>query len=214
LSDIFEEVEEDVKRDRAIALWKKYGPYAIAAGVGVVLIAAAITWYMEYRRTQAEKAAMQFVAAADLAAGTDKARAVTAFAAIARDAPAGYGLLSRFYDAALKGQMADHAASVSQYRALAADSSALPELRSAATLLAAMHVAITASVAEVEREVAPLTAGDGPWRHVALELVAVAAIKAGDVAKARQVYSQIADDGAAPQALRGRAAEMLAALGT
>ena len=95
-----------------------------------------------------------------------------------------------------------------------ADSSALPELRSAATLLAAMHVAITASVAEVEREVAPLTAGDGPWRHVALELVAVAAIKAGDVAKARQVYSQIADDGAAPQALRGRAAEMLAALGT
>jgi hypothetical protein len=213
LSDIFDEVEEDLKRDRTLALWKKYGPYAVAAGLVVVAIAAGITWYIEYRNAQAERATAQFVAAADLAAGADKQRALTAFAAVVRDAPAGYGALSRFYEAALKGQMADHAAAVAEYRALAANSSTLPELRSAATLLAGMHLSFTAGVAEIEREVGSLLGADGPWRSTARELVAVAAVKAGDTEKARQMYTMIADDTAAPQGLRARAAEMLAALG-
>lgn len=213
MSDIFEEVEEDLKRDRAIALWKKYGPYAIAVGIVVVAITAGIVVYLDYRRGQAEKAALRFVSAAEVANGTDKARALTSFAAIVRDAPAGYATLAKLYEAALKGQSADHAAAIAQYRAIAADTSVDREYRDAAILLAAMHLAITAGVADIEREVAPISGPANPWRHSANELVAVAALKSGDVAKARQMYTKLADDQGAPQALRARAAEMIAALG-
>ena len=213
MSDIFEEVEEDLRRDRTLALWKKYGPYAVGAGLAIVAIAAGIAWYVEYRNTLAERAAAQFVAAADLAAGPNKPRALSAFATIIRDAPTGYATVARFYEGAIKGQTADHAAAVAEYRALAADSSVLRELRDAATLLAAVHLAITAGVAEIEREVAPIAGADNPWRHVARELIGVVALKSGDLSKARQMFTVIADDPGAPQSLRGRAAELLAALG-
>jgi hypothetical protein len=59
---------------------------------------------------------------------------------------------------------------------------------------------------------APLTANDNPWRPTALELTASAHLKSGDRAAALDLYKKLADDLAAPQGLRARAAEMAAAL--
>ena len=59
---------------------------------------------------------------------------------------------------------------------------------------------------------APLTATSNPWRPIALELTAVARLKSGDKSGALEVYKTLADDVAAPQGLRARAAEMAAAL--
>ena len=60
--------------------------------------------------------------------------------------------------------------------------------------------------------VAPLTSATNPWHPTALELTALAQLKTGNKVEARAVYQRIADDLAAPQGLRARAAEMAAAL--
>ena len=62
-------------------------------------------------------------------------------------------------------------------------------------------------------ELAPLTADDNPWRYSALELMALLAHRAGDKTRAVEHYTRLADDAAAPQGLRARAAEMLSYLG-
>jgi hypothetical protein len=59
-----------------------------------------------------------------------------------------------------------------------------------------------------------LTAGNSPWRHSALELTALLAQRSGDAAKAREIYTSLADDPTTPRQLRGRAAEMVAVLGS
>ena len=53
-----------------------------------------------------------------------------------------------------------------------------------------------------------------PWRATALELTAAARLKSGDTSGALTLYNSLADDLAAPQSLRARAAEMAAALTT
>jgi hypothetical protein len=59
---------------------------------------------------------------------------------------------------------------------------------------------------------APMTKAGNPWRPTALELTAAEHLKSGDKSGALTLYRSLADDLAAPQGLRARAAEMAAAL--
>ena len=52
MSDIFREVEEDVRRERFEQIWKQYGDYIIA-GVAVIVIAiAGYELWQRYEETQ------------------------------------------------------------------------------------------------------------------------------------------------------------------
>jgi hypothetical protein len=58
----------------------------------------------------------------------------------------------------------------------------------------------------------PLTDAGNPWRPTALEVTAAADLKAGNKSAALDIFKQLADDPTAPEGVRGRAAEMSAAL--
>ncbi len=214
VTDIFTEVDEDLRHDRALKLWKRFAPYVAVGALAVVALTAGVIAWRDYDRRQAEADAARFLAAADLVVQGESQRAAQSFAAIARDGRAGYAALARFNEAALKARGGDGAGALALYKALGADSGLAPELRQAAEFLAIQDAAATASAAEVERSLGALGAPTSPWRGLALELVAAAALRTGDSAKAREVLAQIADDATASQAIRARAAEMLAALGS
>ena len=48
MGDIFQEVDEEVRRDRFNKFWKEYGAYVIAAAVALVLGTAASVGWREY----------------------------------------------------------------------------------------------------------------------------------------------------------------------
>jgi hypothetical protein len=213
VSDIFSEVDEEVRRDRALKYWQRYGKYAIAAAVLVVAATGGFVAWRDWDRKQAMADGQRFVAATDLAAQGQAQPAATAFADIAKDGRAGYAALARLREAALKADAGDADGAAAAYRAIAADSSVSRDLRDAAAILGPMQVAGKADPAALERELAPLMVQGNPWRHAAWEIVAVAAARSGDSGKARELYTKIADDADAPAGMRARAAEMLAVLG-
>ena len=59
----------------------------------------------------------------------------------------------------------------------------------------------------------PLAQESSSWRHSAREIQALVALRRGDAARAGDLFAKIAEDAAAPQGLRARAAEMMAASG-
>jgi hypothetical protein len=213
VSDIFTEVDEEVRRDQAFKYWQRYGKFVIAGAVAIVVATGGYVAYRDWSRKQAMAEGARFIAAADLAAQGQAAPAATAFADIAKDGPAGYAALARLRAAALKAEAGDAAGAAEMYRAIAADSSIEHDLRDAATILAALQVAGSADPAELEKQLAPLTTPRNAWRHAAWEIMAVAAARSGDTSKARELYTKIADDAEAPAGMRARAAEMLAVLG-
>ena len=73
-----------------------------------------------------------------------------------------------------------------------------------AALRAGMLLVGSAPLAEVDRRLAPLATGTGPFRHSARELLAVAAWKAGDIAAMRKWIKMVHDDSDSPPALRQR----------
>jgi hypothetical protein len=214
VSDVFQEVDEELRRDKAEALWKRYGNYVVGAALAIVVATAGYVVWRDYDRKQAIANSTAFFDAAALTAAGDPAKAQSAFEALAQGGSGGYAALARLREAGLKSEAGDREAAAAGYASVAEDGRAPQELRDLARLLASIQSIEKLAPGELDQRLHALRADSNPWRHSATELVAIATLHAGDAAKARELFAKISDDAMAPVAMRGRAAEMLAALGT
>lgn len=210
MSDFIREIEEDLRRENLEKLWRKYGIYALGLAVAIVLAIAAYTGWQRYSESYRAERARQYESVLQLIAAGD-AKASEELAVLAADDD-GYGALARLQAAALKAKAGDVAGAVALYEQLAADGAVDEQLRQLALILLALHTVDTAAPDELTKRLQPLTEPGNPWRYSALEITAVLAHRNGDAAKAQEILTGLADDLEAPQALRQRATEMLAAL--
>jgi len=212
VSDIFQEIDEDLRRENFAKLWQRYGQYVIAFAVLVVIAVGAFVGWREYQLRQRQAEGARYAAALGLARQGKDQEAVAALTAMAPKAGGGYGVLARFEEGALKARSGDTAGAITVYDGIAHDASLDATFRDVATLLAAQYEIKSGDAKSVIDRLAPLTAAANPWHPTALELTALAQLKAGDRGAARATYQKVADDLTAPQGLRARAAEMIAAL--
>ena len=211
MADFIEEVDEDLRHERYKRLWDKYGKFVIAALIAVVLgVAGTVAWrdWQKSRRVEETRK----VAEAVQLTRTDPKLGVDALASLGRSASAGVATLARLQEAAAAARQGDTARAIEVYDRIAADGSVDPLFRDLAVLLAAQFRADGPEAASAALKLAPLTQESNPWRHQALELTAVIALGQGDRARARDIFRRLADDPTAPTGIRGRAAEMVAAL--
>lgn len=214
MGDIFREIDEELRQEKAHQLWRKYGRYVIGSAIGVVLIVAGYTGWQQYQASQRTADGLKFATAKDLLGSGKGKEAAAAFAALAKGSSTAYGSLALFHQAALRAKDGDRPGAIALYERLHNDSALDRPLRDLALILAALQSLggpakdATAIVARIEKLAAP----GGPWRFSALEIVALHAHRTGDLAKARASYQAIADDVKAPQNIRTRASQMLAVL--
>ncbi|MCH8182796.1 MAG: tetratricopeptide repeat protein [Proteobacteria bacterium] len=213
MSDIFREVDEDVRKERYGKLWKAYGRYIIAAVTLIILGTVAGVSWTSYQKSVKEGRGDRFAAALVLARDGSSEQAADAFAALADDAGGGVGALARLQQAAALIEAGDSNAAIDAYDMLAEDGSADRLLRDLARLLAAMNSLDNASTGELTDRLAPLIRDDNAFRYSARELQALVSYRAGDVAGALSQLRALSDDPEAPPGLRQRAAEMIIALG-
>lgn len=212
MSDIFREIDEELRRDNFLKLWQRYGKYVIALAVVLVAATALVGGWREYQSRQRQAEGVRFAAAADLANQGNFKNAADAFLEMAQASSAGRSTLARFAAASLKAKMGDLPGAAAIYDQLAADGANPPIYRDLATLLAVRYTLDKDPKAAVER-LKPLTDAANPWHATALELTAIAELKSGDKAAAQKTYQGLADDLSAPSGVRARATEMVAALG-
>jgi hypothetical protein len=213
VADIFKEVEEDLRREKFEQLWQRYGRWVIALAVVVVVgTAGSVAWqrYQQHREAQLAEQYGAAIALTDPTTG-DLAKADAVLANIA-DAGGGYGALASLERAAVKAKAGDIDGATKIYDTLAADSGAPSALRDLAKLLKVMRLVDSGDPAALTTALAPLMAPENPWRFTATELTAILALRSGDQKHATELFTQLADDQAAPSSLRARAAEMAAAL--
>jgi len=216
VADIFTEVEEDLRRERAKNLWTRYGRYFVAAAVIVILAAGAHTWWRSYERSQQLETAERYQAAlSEGAVDAAPAEAAGRLEGLAQNAPGGYRLAALMRAAGLYGQAGDHAAAAQIYEAIAADSDVERLYRDLAEVLAIAQAARLAGrdPEDLLARIARHEEAGAPWRFSALEIAAGLALQAGDAAGARERLSAIADSADAPRQSRSRAAEILSAVG-
>ena len=210
---LFREIDEELRQEHYAKLWKKYGTYVLGAALALVVGVAGFQGWRNYDVSTRTAEGMRFAEAQRLMRGDQNEAAARALGSLAADANAGYALLARFQEAALLSSQGDRTGAIAAYRELAGDTGIDALYRDLALVLGALHEIDTADPAALSQRIAPLTADDNPWRYSAREIIAVLARRGGDASKARELYSGLANDVAAPSGIRARAQEMLAILG-
>lgn len=215
MGDIFREVDEELKQERYEKLWRQYRWYII--GAAVVAVAAVAAWqaWNTYQTSQRHAEGQRFAAAAALLLDGKSAEAADAFSSLAQDASSGYGILSRFYQASIASKAGNAVQSIEIYDRIAEDSSAPDSMRGLATVLATLQALKVPSIdaATIRNRIQPMANAGQPYRHAALEILALTAQREGDIDAARANYRAIVDDPAAAAGIRTRAAQMLNILG-
>ena len=201
-SDSFiQEVTEEVRQDRMLALWKRWGPFVLAALVLAVGGAALWSWLDAREQARAEARGAALLAAAPDALDQQQRLAES------MDEPA--RLIAEFGVAAQLARQGETDVAAQAYRALAERAGIAPHYRQLALLQALRLEAQAGDPAAVLSQLEPLAQPGAPYAPLARELAAVVHLRAGDAAAARAEIEAILADPAATQALRLRARELL-----
>jgi len=204
VSDIFREVEEDVRRERMEKLWKAYGNYAI---VLLALLFAGIGGWQFWQRhelAERQKVSDAFIAAQRI---TNPGAAAGAFVDIARTAPNGYSLVARLSQANAMLASGQGPGAIDLYKQIAKEDNGI--IGAVARLRAAWALADTNKRTDLTELLAPLDQPGGAWRQSAREVLAYADYRAMNSKAALAKYSELALDPESPEALRARAKAML-----
>jgi hypothetical protein len=211
VSELFDEVDEEVRREQLKKLWEKYSIYVIA--VALLIIAAVGGWrgyqYLEAKR--AAEAGAAFDAAVALSEQSKHGEAEAAFSKLAATAPSGYRMLARLRAAAAAAAR-DPQEGARLYDEIAADRGVGSAEQDLARVRAAGLLLETATYPNMLQRLEPATRADATFRHTARELLALSAWRANDTAAARQWLDMIANDGETPSAMRSRAEALQALL--
>lgn len=205
MTDLFREVEEDLRREQFSKLWEKYGIYVIGAAVSIVLIVAAIVGWRAWTQSKAVEASARYEALVVEMANMAPAESAAAFAEFADGVSGGYRIMARLAQADRLLAADDREGALAAYEAVANDGRAPQIVRGMATVKAGLLLVDTVSLDDMRARVALINRDASPWRSNALELIALAAIREGKWVEADANAKLIIADPATPPGLRDRA---------
>jgi hypothetical protein len=211
VSELFDEVDEDVRRDQLKKLWDQYSIYIVA---GALLIIASVGGWRGYQYLEAKKAAeagAAFDKAVELSEANKHSEAEAAFTDLAAKAPAGYRMLARLR-AAAEVAARDPQAAAKMYDDIATDRSVGAPEQDLARVRAAELLLDTATYPAMLTRLEAAAASGATFRHTARELLALSAWRVNDATAARKWLDLIAGDGETPPSLRSRAEALQALL--
>jgi len=207
MSDIFQEVDEDVRRDKAAVLWDKY-QYVVYGLAALIVIGTAGYRFYDYQRSNAAEAAgAEFQSAIKLSLEGKPDDSIPVFTKLQTQGGAGYRALARLSLAAETAKK-DPKAGAEAFDAIANDSGVDPLLRDNARLRAALARLDSGDVPAAKGALDALSGPTGVYRNTARLALAAQALKDKDYAAAGKALDAIVADAGAPQAER-QAAETL-----
>jgi hypothetical protein len=214
IENLIEEVDEDLRRDRALVLARRYGPYVLALALGMIIAVAGVMTWRHYKAERELERSTVYTQALEAINRGDTEESQRLLKEVTATAPSsGYAALARFQEAALIAHGGDLAGAAAIYDAVAGDTRIDPLFRDLGTVLYALASLDSADPAQLDARLAPLADGKSPWRYTALETRGYLALRGDDKTRARDLFSRIANDPNAPEEARSRAAAMASTLG-
>jgi hypothetical protein len=207
LSDLFEEVEEQLRSDRYRALARKAAPWVLALLAAALVATLGVWGWQQYRLQTTDKASVQYATALSAFAQGDATKAAQLWGEVAKSPAKAYQSLALMQLGGLKiaaGKPEDVKAAVALFDQAAG---AAPDdlIGDAARLKSAFAILDTAPFSEVEGRLAPLMKDGHPYRVQAREALAFAKLIKGDTAGARSDFVVITGTLDAPESARQRA---------
>lgn len=217
--DIFDEVAEDLRAERAERLAKKYG--WIAALAAVLVVGGAAGWeFYQHRQVQQDQAVaasyisiMNAINQGPSILKDARAAQVEPLMQLAAASPEGYKALARLRAAGLLADAGKIKEASALYYEVATDNNVDPQLRDLAQVLMYGWQLDDTDPKVLQPRLQALAQPGTPWAPLAQEQLAMLDLRQGKVDDARTKLKALAADVLAPAGVRARANALLQGLG-
>jgi hypothetical protein len=209
VTDLFDEVEEQLRSDRYRQLAQKALPWVLGIA-GLALAAALAYWGWDSYRTQAvSKASEQYAEAMDAFTSGDRGKARVIWTDVSKSQAPAYKALALMHLGAYAQQERKPAEAARLFDEAA---EAAPDLviGDAARLKSAFALLDTAPLKDLEGRLKPMMEEGRPYRVQAREALGFAKLNAGDSAGARGEFVLLSQSLDAPEGARARAQAAIA----
>jgi hypothetical protein len=209
---LLQEIDEELRADRLKAFWKKHGMLVAIVAVLFVLLIVGWRGYNSWQQSHAARDGdilTSALRATETGASKETEQKLTGLAA---SGTKGAATLARFRLAADAERLNGKQKAMASFDELAADSSLQRPLRDLARVRAAWLALEAHDRKGVSARVEQLAESDGPMRHSARELLALAAYQEKDLNAASRWFNAIISDPASPPELRSRGEIMISLL--
>jgi hypothetical protein len=202
---ILREVDQALAEDKTATEFKKYLPLIIGAAVLAVGGVGGYQAWRSNRAATAEKASVAYEAAVKAGEGDEAEQQFESLAA----GQGGYAAIAKMRLAGEHATQGETAEALTLFREVYTSSDASKRVKDLARLRAAYLAAADGRDAVI-KDIGPLEADTSPLGHYAREILALAALKAGDYQTAETMFLKAAATLEAPEPLRARAKEFAA----
>lgn len=207
------EVDEELRKDQALAFWKRWGRWIIVAVVAGLALFGGWLWWQAHRISVSEKQGVQFSKAIDRLGAGQADAAAPALADLAKNGTEGYAALAKFTQADILLQKNDLKGAAAKFAEVAGDGSVAQPLRDLALVRQTSAEYDELKPQVVIDRLRGIAVKGNPWFGSAGEMTAIAHLRMGRRDLAGRIFGQMAADEGVPASIRQRAVQMAGVLG-
>ena len=209
MADLFQEIDDELRQDKASRLWRVYGKYLVAVAIVIIISVGGYKFWQQKQLDDGEKASIAYEAALARSASGDHKGAIDQLNEEEIGTVAGYAALSQMQKANLAMKINDFEAALITFKDIAENDNYPKSINEWASFRYATVRVEKQIDSNALADLDSLIATDSPWRFLAKEIKAIKEIETGNKSAAKAIFSELADDENAPERLRVRAAEFL-----
>ncbi len=205
--EFIREVDEDLKEEKRLKLWKKFFPYVVSISLGIVLFTSGFVFWEGYSNDQRQKLGDDFTAAVVLAGEDDLDASLIALDRIVDKGSDGYVTMAKMKKASILIEQGRIDEGLEIYKDLeknAVDQS----FRDIATILYVLNSLNNESKDDLLKKIIPLENSE-IWKSSALELKGYIYLRNNEIAKAVEAFETISKLPSKPGDLSQRAKNLI-----
>jgi hypothetical protein len=209
MTDLIDEIREEIKEERYARLWGKYGNFVIGAAIGIILLTAIVVFISSQRHTTRSEAGSEYYAISSNLKQQNRSDMLESLESMYKGNKTHFAALAGLKRANVLIEENKKDDAIALYKSMSENNTLPLELKSLAALTYVSYV-IDGDVNNIDEKelnkiLDSLIEDTSPWKYSAQELKGMLALRLGDVEEATSTFQLLSDDFSAPASLRKRA---------
>ena len=213
MSDVFQEVDEDLREEKYKSIWRKFRYYVIGGLILFILGIAANAFWKDYNLKEINDRSEKFFTAIEMAQ-EDKVNAITLLEKFANQEERNSeynALIARFTEAAIRRSEKDFNGALVIYQSL--EDNKISNFYEDYAKLSSVEMLIALNNKKDAKLILDdLISNTSDLKYIAMEYMGYLEIDEGKFSKARTIFTNIADDALSSVNMKNRSKEVLSIL--